>query len=45
MELDEFLADKRTQQAVIMNFIIIGERATRVMEGFGEFATALPTIP
>lgn len=35
---DEFLADKRTQQAVIMNLIIIGEAATRVMESYGQFA-------
>ena len=25
---DEFLADKRTQQAVILNLVIIGEAAT-----------------
>ena len=28
-----FLADKRTQQAVIMSLIIIGEAATKVMDG------------
>lgn len=41
MELDEFLADKRTQQAVIMNLIIIGEVATRVMDTYGQFAAKL----
>ena len=29
----DFIADKRTQQAVIMNLIIIGEAATKVMDG------------
>lgn len=41
----EFLADKRTQQAVIMNLIIIGEAATRVMEAYSEFAAKHPEIP
>lgn len=42
---DDFLADKRTQQAVIMNFIIIGEAATRVMDGYTEFTQAHPEVP
>lgn len=29
---EEFLVDKRTQQAVIMSLIIIGEAATKVMD-------------
>ncbi len=29
---DDFLEDKRTQHAVILNLIIIGEVATKVME-------------
>ena len=33
MTKEEFLADKRTQQAVIMSLVIIGEAATKVMEG------------
>lgn len=41
---DDFLADKRTQQAVIMNFIIIGEAATKVMDGYVEFAQAHPEV-
>ena len=39
------LADKRTQQAVIMNLVIIGEVATRVMEAYSEFAAKHPEIP
>lgn len=42
---DDFLADKRTQQAVIMNFIIIGEAATKVMDGYAEFTQAHPEVP
>ena len=42
---DDFLADKRTQQAVIMNFIIIGEAATKVMDGYTEFTEAHPEVP
>ena len=37
---DDFLADKRTQQAVIMSLIIIGEAATRVMDGYADFTQA-----
>jgi len=36
----DFLEDKRTQQAVIMSLIIIGEAATKVMDGYAEFAQA-----
>ncbi len=31
---DDFLTDKRTQQAVILSLIIIGEAATKVMESY-----------
>jgi uncharacterized protein with HEPN domain len=40
-----FLADKRTQQAVIMSLIIIGEAATRVIEGYTAFTQAHPEVP
>lgn len=42
---DDFLADKRTQQAVIMSLIIIGEAATRVMDGYADFTQAHPEVP
>ena len=42
MDKAGFLADKRTQQAVIMNIVIIGEAATRVMSEFPEFTDAHP---
>jgi len=41
----EFLADKRTQQAVIMSLIVIGEAATKVMDQHPDFANSHPTVP
>ena len=40
-----FLADKRTQQAVIMSLIIIGEAATKVMDGYAGFTGRYPDVP
>ncbi len=37
---EDFLGDKRTQAAVVMNLIVIGEAATKVMDKFPEFASA-----
>ena len=34
---EDILADKRTQQAVIMSLIIIGEAATKIMDGYTAF--------
>lgn len=45
MSKDVFLSDKRTQQAVIMSAIIIGEASTKVMDGYTEFSLAHPEIP
>ncbi|MHB1657307.1 MAG: HepT-like ribonuclease domain-containing protein [Burkholderiales bacterium] len=42
---DAFLDDKRTQQAVIMSLIIIGEAATKVMDNYAEFTEAHPEVP
>ena len=42
---DDFLADKRTQQAVIMSLIIIGEAATRIMDAYAEFTQAHADVP
>ncbi len=42
---DDFLADKRTQLAVIMSLIIVGEAATKVMDGYVEFIQAHPEVP
>jgi len=42
---EDFLKDKRTQQAVIMSLIIIGEAATKVMEGYADFIQAHAEVP
>lgn len=41
----DFVADKRTQQAVIMSLIIVGEAAAKVMDGFAEFTQAHSEVP
>ena len=41
----DFKEDKRTQQAVIMSLIIIGEAATKVMEGYAAFTQAHADVP
>jgi len=41
----DFLEDKRTQRAVIMSLAIIGEAATKVMDGYADFADAHPEVP
>ncbi len=41
----DFLADKRTQQAVIMSLIIVGEAATKVMDRYADFAEMHSTVP
>lgn len=45
LDKNDFLADKRTQQAVIMSLIIIGEAATKVMDGDVEFTQAHAGVP
>ena len=40
----DFLEDKKTQQAVIMSLIIIGEVATKVMDSYAEFTQAHPEV-
>ena len=37
-----FLADKRTQQAVVMSLIIVGEAATNIMDRYPEFSVNKP---
>lgn len=45
MSRDEFLRDRRTQQAVIMSLIVIGEAATRIMDRHPEFAERHSQVP
>ena len=45
MSKSDFLDDKRTQQAVIMSLIIIGEAATKLMDGYSDFTDRHAEIP
>ncbi|MFM4810655.1 HepT-like ribonuclease domain-containing protein [Aeromonas hydrophila] len=45
LDKEDFLADKRTQQAVIMSLIIIGEAATKIMDGYTAFTQAHNEVP
>lgn len=42
---DDFVCDRRTQQAVIMSLIILGEASTKVMDKYSEFAEMNAQIP
>jgi uncharacterized protein with HEPN domain len=45
MSKEDFLADKRTQQAVVMSLVIIGEASARIMDRYSEFVAGTPEIP
>lgn len=45
MTRNDFLADKRTQQAVILSIVVIGEAATKIMDCDAEFVQANAGIP
>jgi uncharacterized protein with HEPN domain len=45
LKKDDFLHDRRTQQAVVLNLITIGEAAGRIVSEFKEFAASHPEIP
>ena len=40
-----FLADRRTQQAVVMSLLIIGEAAAKIMDAEADFVRAHPEVP
>jgi hypothetical protein len=42
MDKASFLGDRRTQQAVVMSLVILGEAATRIMDRYPDFAAARP---
>jgi uncharacterized protein with HEPN domain len=42
---NEFVADKRTQNAVVMSLIVIGEAAGKVMDRYPDFAARHTEIP
>jgi uncharacterized protein with HEPN domain len=45
MSQGEFIDDERTQQAVAMSLIIIGEAATKISERYPDFIHEHPQIP
>jgi len=45
MDKATFLQDKRTQQAVIYNIMIIGEAATQIINEYPQFTESHPEIP
>ncbi len=45
MDKSTFLQDPRTQQAVLMNIVILGEAAAKVVTEFPGFAQQHPEIP
>jgi uncharacterized protein with HEPN domain len=42
---DDFVADKRTQKAVIMCLVIIGEAASKVMDHYANFVERNSRVP
>lgn len=42
---EEFLADKKTQQAVILNLILIGEESTKLLKDDEAFILQHPQVP
>jgi len=45
MSRDDFLADKRTQPAVVTSLVIIGEASARNMDRYPRFVAARPRLP
>ena len=45
MSKSEFLADKKIQQAVILNMVILGESATRLLKTTQTFLINTPLFP
>lgn len=42
---EDFLTDKRTQQAVILSLLVIGEAATRLLQSNNDFSIRHPEVP
>lgn len=45
MNKEKFLGDKRTQQAVILNIVVIGEAATKLAKEYPELINRHPGVP
>ena len=44
MEKPDFLEDKRTQQAVILNIMVIGEAATKLADEYPDLVARFPQV-
>ncbi len=42
---EDFLADKKTQQAVILNILVIGEAATKLADSYPDFVAQFAGVP
>lgn len=45
MGKEDFLDDKRTQQAVVLNIVILGEVATKLLKDYEPFLNLHPDVP
>lgn len=45
MDRNEFEKDTKTQQAVILNILVIGEAATKICTEYPEFVVEHPEVP
>lgn len=45
MTKEDFLDDKRTQQAVVLNLIVVGEVATKILKEHEDFANQNTGVP
>lgn len=45
MAKEDFLADSKTQDAVILKLLVLGELATKLLDEHAEFVTSYPMIP
>ncbi len=45
LDKNGFLSDRRTQQAVIMSLIVIGEAAAKLMDSHADYTEAHPHVP
>lgn len=45
LSLADFMQDKRTQHAVTMSLIIIGEAAAKLMDSHADFVRSHPEVP
>ena len=45
MAVEDFLKDRRTQQAVVMSLLILGEATTKVMAAYPDHVARYPNIP